>query len=357
MIAEKPKQISVSLEANLFEVAEPYVVLLSRNAGKGKVHYMGTAIPDDDGEIDYYYCTYVSTKILKKYFEEQCDLRYVFEFAPGRKFYTAKTIPHTKAANAVLVECPGDPTEEKLPEPRFFASAHTSDYGLGAMVGVDQRLLIDGNWDMNEFGAFYQRFSELYSYEQAIQYIADQKDNLVSKVFSAFARKPFKGASSYTGFFSDLFDIIPYRERPALEGIEYHSPGHVDLRGNEDVLVAVKHQLESFLDNLSQIQEAHDHLRKFMSDQKLLAIGGRNVELDEENSAKFRQLSDGFFDILPVNGKQHLLELTKGDKIVKAKVGLGLFRRLKSTAYFFAQGRLAYDEAHSRKLDAVDVFQ
>lgn len=342
--SKKQNKINVKIEANLFEAGIPLVVLLSKKAGKGTQHYIASAIPDECGEVDYYFAVFVGRQHLIKYFNEQCDLRYLFAFATGRKYFTIKDLSPNNKGVVAMEEFTGSLSESLFPDGQFFVTAHTSNYGIGDAIGKEQRLLIDGHWDMQEFGSFYQKFSDLYSYGQAVEYICDQDEQKIGQVQKAFSSKPFKGGSSYMGFFGDLFEIIPPRERPALEGIEYHSPGWVDLRGKDRILESVKESVNLFLENADEIQKAHDDLRSFMSKSKLLAITGGLKEASADVSKELLRLTTIFYNVLPVAGKDQLKALTKGNLIVHAKVGLALFRRLRATAHFFAQGRLAYSE-------------
>lgn len=341
---KKPNRVNVKVEANLFEAGMPFVILLSKKAGTGLQHYIASAIPDQNGEVDYYFAVFVGRQHLIRYFNEQCDLRFLYAFATGRKYFVLKDLVPSAKGTVAMEEFQGELSENLFPDGQFFVTAHTSKYGITDAIGKEQRLLIDGHWDMQEFGGFYQKFSDLYSYGQAIEYVRDQNSPKISQVQKAFGSKPFKGGSSYMGFFSDLFDIIPPKERPSLKGIEYHSPGWVDLRGKDEILEAVKESVNLFLENTDGIQKAHDDLRSFMSKSKLLLITGGLKVVSSDVLKELIRLTDVFYGVLPVAGKDQLKNLTKDNPVVYAKVGLALFRRLRATAHFFAQGRLSYSE-------------
>lgn len=344
MSVPKVKSIYLEVKSPLFVSDIPLVVLLSRKVASGEQHYIACAIPDDFGGLDRYFAVRVSRPILLKYWNEQCDLRYLYEYAIGQKYYSSPDLSLNEKGKVRFVEYNEALTEELLPEPRFFASSHTEDYGLEPDLGIEQRILIDGNWDMQEFGSFYSKFADIYSFEQALRYVIDGEGSRTDKVRRAFAAKPFKGGSSYSGFFNDLFELIPVRERPVLEGIEYHSPGHVDLRGNDEILSAVRENIEKFLVSYREIHSAHDDLRIFMSSKRMLNITGKNVELSAIDSGMFEQLTQKFYELLPIGNSEEVLALTNGDRVVCAKVGLGVFRRLQAAAKFFAQGRLSYEK-------------
>lgn len=339
MTKAENKTLSVKLESHLFMTDIPEVSLLKRKSGKGMQNYIACAVPDDDGCLEFYFVVFVARKNLIDYFNDQCDLRYLFAFATGRKYFTTKSVT---AEKITIEEFTDSVTEKFLPDMQFFASNHSVRYGIDIPVATEQRLLIDGNWDMDEFGSFYTKFADLYSYEQAITYMASGDEKKERSVRAAFAAKPFKGGSSYMGFFNDLKEIIPYRERPALEGIEYHSPGHVDLKGHEDILLAIKNNVLKFLENLDQIQKLHDDLRGFMTKAKLLSIRGGVVNAPKDVLEGLSARTDCLFEVLPISGSDLLRDLSKGDLIVRAKIALALFRRLRTTSLFFAQGRLSY---------------
>lgn len=54
-----------------------------------------------------------------------------------------------------------DIPERFLPQTRFFLENHTEEFG-GAEPRADvENLLVDGAWDMPEFGKFYQIYSNI----------------------------------------------------------------------------------------------------------------------------------------------------------------------------------------------------
>lgn len=335
------KKINAVIKDVLFEVGEPLLLLLERKAGTGHQFFIASAIPDEFGETEFYLVVSVGRTNLIRYFGSQCDLRFLFAFANGRKFYRINARLGSVGSKVSMIEFTEPLTDNLLPDTRFFATEHTSSFGQTQFDGGGQKLVIDGEWDMLEFGKFYQRFSDLYSYQQAIEYV-QSKDQRADRVTKAFRSKPFRGGSSYMNFFDDLFEIIPARERPGLDGIEYHSPGYVDLRGKNDVLEAVQASLEEFLAKGEEIQKAHDALRGFMSKEKLLVITGASVVAKPEVLKVLAGLVADLIAVLPVSGKDQLKELTGGNLVVLGKVCLALFRRLKTTSNYFAQGRLQF---------------
>ena len=340
----KNKQVSVKIEANLYEVDFPVLLLLKKKSGQGFRHFIASAIPDDDGEVDFYLAVFVARRHLIDYLSDQCDLRFLFAHASGRSFYKITNINPSADGNVFMREFDGEIEDRMLPEPSFFASSHTSTHGLLFATGVEQKLLIDGRWDMQEFGGFYQKFTDIYSFGQAIDYIKKKNDQKIEAVRKAIRSKPFKGGSSYMGVFNDLFEIIPHMERPSLKGIEYHSPGYVELRGNDEILDSVRESIDAFLENADAITRAHDDLRSFMSKSNLLAITGAARQVDAGVIKQLLVLIEVFFSKLPVDGKDEIREIVGDNPVVVAKIGLAIFRRLRGTSHFFAQGRLAYTE-------------
>jgi hypothetical protein len=341
---KKVARINAFVEAVLFRAGEPLLVLLTRKSGAGKQYFVASAIPDDDDNTDYFFVVSVGRTHMIRYFDGQCDLRYLYAFASGRKYFIIKGSMPEVGKSAVLEAFDGSVTENLLPDSRFFATAHTSEYGRDLSVHGSQSLVIDGEWDMQEFGNFYQKFSDIYSYEQAISYVRENDAPKIKKVETAFRTKPFRGGSSYMNFFDDLQEIIPSRERPGLDGITYNSPGHVDLRGNSEILEAVREALIDFLERTEVIDIKHKELRSFMSKERLLRITGGVRVASPEVATELSRLTAGLLDVLPISGKDYLRDITAGNLIVLAKISLALYRRLKATAMFFAQGRLGYSD-------------
>lgn len=336
---------SAKFEAALFEGDDPLVVLLTKAAGKGRSYFLASAIPDIEGDLDYYFCVSVKPGVLKRYLRNQCDLRYVYTFAPQRSYFRAEK--HEILSEKVsLVAFSGDLSEDLLPAGRFFASDHTTEYGLEETASYEETLFVDGDWEMSEFGDFYRRFADLYAYFASAMKLSDPNvsDRTKEKVKGAITSKPFKGGSSYLGLFSDLFKTLSHSERPGLDSINYASPGQVEIRGIQPVFDALEDAVENYLANTGKIVTAHDDLRKYMSETNLLKIGARTPSLTGSQATILLDKCKLLYRELDAVEFEKIHQLSDSNLIVTAKIALAVYRRLEFSGKFFAQGRIGYSQ-------------
>lgn len=339
----KAKKRFAEVEAVLVHVGMPLLVLLKKKSGLGASYYIASAIPDDEGDLDFYLAVSVSNSSLRAYFHQHCDLRYLFAFTPLRKYYRVDG-SLVKGGKVQILDYAEAITERLFPAPKFFSNAHTSDYGLEALNGTSQIIGIDGEWQMREFGTFHQKYSDLYAFDAAIAVTQSTNASTANKdrIEKAFKSKPFRGGSSYVGFFNDLIEQIPYRERPALEGIEYHSPGHVELRGNMALFNGLKDKITDFIENLEEITKAHEDIRSYLSKSGLLVVSGRTPQMTTDITLHLATVVPQLYTKMGFDFEA-VMNLTERNLLIVAKIALALFRRLASAATFFAQGRLEFE--------------
>lgn len=332
-----------AFESILIEVDEPILVLLRRNAGRSSSFFMASAMPSDDGELDYYFVVSVKPAILKKYLRGLCDLRYLFAFAADRKYYKA-TQDNILSDRIKLVPFEDSPTENHLPSPQLFSSSHNVVYKHENVAAGEETLFIDGEWEMPEFGEFYTKYADIYGFMASTdRYLSGTTvDTELSKIEEAFKTKPFRGGSSYLGFFSDLNATLPHQERPSLEKIRYASPGEVDLRGSAATFSEVERLLKHYLENVGEITKLHDDLRKFMKELQLLQMVARLPTLDSTQNKSLRQQSKALYSALGSDRFDHVYEITGKNLVVTSKIGLALYRRISVAGKYFAQGRMAF---------------
>lgn len=340
--ASKPASIYAKFETVLFEFIEPLVVLLKR----GKSFYIGSAMPANDGIVEEYFVVSVSPKFLKRYLNEDCDLRYLFLSAQNRRFYRLR-IEELSKKKVKLDGFEGIPDDDWLPEAQFFASCHTEEYYSINFGPVEKETLrIDGNWEMEDFGSFSRKLRDLYAFEDSLVKIVDSNssESIVAKIKSAFTGKPFKGGSSYVNFFRELVSVQPREERFDLSRIAYASPGHIELAGKGEIFGALESRIENFVANEGILRNRYNSFHKYMSDAYLLDIQRTTSEISSVQKDKIELFSRHLLDGMDMNLFDSLHELSEYNIVNTAKITLALYRRMHSTSRYFAEGRVAYDK-------------
>ncbi len=307
--------------------------------------FLALAIPEDIlGEFDFLVAT-ANDKSLTRYFDGEVDLRFIFTFAPNRMLYKMKS-KDLAQKNIWLTPFERKTVpEECLPQHGLFSRDHTHEYAKAISSSDEERLFIDGEWEMTEFGKFYQKFSDVYSFVAAIYNFNSSDNNSKEKALikSAFRNKPFQGGSSYLHLFTDLNRCVPREQKLTLDAIQYASPGDVKVNGYTPIFSEEKKLILNFLDNRSEIMLAYNDLYTLLQKNKLLTLSGEKFDPGSYTTKHISELAKKLCDLMLVADYEQLKTLSENNTLVTAKILLAVKRRLETATSFFAEGRMAYE--------------
>lgn len=325
--------------ATLVYADEPQVIhLISKT-----VPIVAVAVPSDDPDASLFIATTASRSNWNEYLNGSSDLRYLFTYPATRSIYTFDL--RNLKNNRVIMDPWDDPIPEALlPAPHFFARHHTELFDQVPVVTQTETLFVDGDWELQEFGSFYQRYSDVYAFLVALMNWNDPNVGVATKgkIKEAFAGKPFEGGSSYLHFFSDLFDSLRRGERLGLERVKYASPGNVDVNGRQEAFDQVEASLKHFLVQHAALKKEYDEFRSYLSQAGYLKMSGHNFPANAPAAPAIKAKAKAFADNLELGDFNELFELAEGNALVAAKITLSYYRRLQQSAEFFAQGRVAF---------------
>lgn len=331
---------SADFVATLVYADEPQVVHLRSKT----VPVVAVAIPSKDDSQALFLATTASQKDWDSYLEGSADLRYLFIYPKTRLLYT---FDFHKVKNKSITMDPFDavPPDDFLPPPRFFSTSHTEDFDLISEAGSTEQLLVDGEWQLQEFGRFYQRYSDIYAFVVAQMNWAakDVAGPIKTKIREAFAGRPFRGGSSYLHLFNDLFDGLPRDERLGLDKVKYASPGFVDVNGRADAFAEVNTSVRAFLLHRVELREKYSNLHAYLSKLGYLTLPGDMYAGNDGTEAYINKQARQLADDMPPLDYDTILELSKSNALVAAKVTLSFYRRLEEASGYFAQGRVSFD--------------
>lgn len=330
-------------EADLVIIDEPQLFVLT--AGKSKV--IALAVPEVyiEGEDFDHIAASVTAKNWDRYISGYVDLRYLFTYPFQRTLY----VFHSRAMHegtVMLRPVEAEFSESLLPSHGFFSSSHTEDYGSVEQASDEEQLFIDGEWQLNEFGAFYQKYSDIYFFSAAIKNSerGDFPQVFKGKIQNAFSRKPFKGGSSYMHMFDELQDCLPRGEKLSLEGIEYNSPGDVRMNGVSEHFASIEKLISNFTIHRNKIREAHRALREYMTKHQLLAMSATRYQALQDHDDDLLKGAKNLSAALNIDAFSTISNLCNDNALVIAKVMLAIFRRVEAASRFFAEGRMSFEK-------------
>ncbi|KEC74894.1 hypothetical protein RLPCCGM1_c1238 [Rhizobium leguminosarum bv. phaseoli CCGM1] len=340
MKIQKPKRRKAKFDATLVYMDEPLVMTLT--AGKSRL--IAVAVPPEGEEKFPFYATTVSIRDWGKYLSESVDLRYLFTFPDQRNAYLFD-LENMKDGEVLMTPFLDETPEKYLPSPRFFAGNHTDEYAHDERPADVARLLVDGDWELSEFGHFNQRYADIYAFSVAVKKWSRPGTSLKLKqdLRRPFLDRPYQGGFSYVHLFNDLNDNIPVEEQLSLNKIQYASPGYVDMSGKSDVFVELQELVTNFLERRRDIVKLYNELWGYLHKNGYLRLSGDQYGRGDPSEKYISKKSEELHKALKMGSFAVIGELTNDNHLVSAKVILSFYRRLNELASFFAQGRVSFD--------------
>jgi hypothetical protein len=207
-----------------------------------------------------------------------------------------------------------------------------------------EKLDVDGEWDMPDFGEFYSRYSDVYYFLSTTNTFTDESRPIEKrkKIKETFTTTPFRGGFSYVNFYSGLPVALSRQERLRMDKIKYESPGYVDVHGDGDTFSETEALVRSFLDNRVQLREMYNRLHEYLSKNNYLVMAGQNFLPNDPAATFIDHHATQIAEVLGLPNIDTVKSLVENNSLVFAKIILSLYRRIKETAQFFAQGRMNF---------------
>lgn len=335
----KTRNRSATIDAVLVFFDEPHVItLVSRN-----VRVIAVAIPDDDEAKSKFLGVTVTDRDWERYLDGVIDLRYVFTYPKLRLLYTFDL--NSLKNNAVkMAPYDEDIPEAYLPLPQFFSSSHTEEYGGFEAPSDKENLLIDGEWELTDFGQFQQKYSDIYTFLISTRNWSNKNATMSDKkrVESAFLKRPFAGGFSYVHLFKDLGSSISRVDKLNLNKINYASPGEIEVFGRDEIFGIISELIPHYLSIRVELDKQYDELKKYLTERGLSKLSGAEFPKNDPNAAYLKSEAQKIIAKLGALDFSEILMLTQDNVLVATKVVMAFYRRLSDASAYFAQGRVKY---------------
>lgn len=298
----------------------------------------------------------LSDALFDRYMFGKTDLASLFLNAIKSRLYfldlggpNSGEIPLLKADEAEIAN------EEFYPLRGLFSRSHTNTLNDISEVGqVTERFFIDGRWDARDFAKFSGKLADTY----ALVRIADKlhieletEDKLL--LVNLIEERRWQGGGSYGGFYSSARDRTKRDYPLSVVGIEYHSPGYIDMRGHEDTLQDVVQAIQTYRDGREQLDTAYSALYKLLKREGLLSAD-KDADFSSEGvTALGVRMAIDLGRSLALPNVELLSDLAKPAPVF-VKVVLSFFRRIRELSVFYAEGRVSSEptsESQRRKQD------
>jgi hypothetical protein len=292
------------------------------------------------------FCCQMIRRHLDRYLLGKVDLRYVFEETPQNRYYFAdlglKEKPiKLRRAKATEID------ESTLPDEGIFSTGHTHPLeGLPETYNDRQRFNIDGVWEARDFSQFHGKMADTYS----LLFIAQKLDNGIEAsneevgfLRASINERPWQGGGSYLSFYGGMKDsrsLHPLR----VAGIEYHSPGYVDLEGKREVLDEILEAIRKIVnDNTDEIAKNYSAVHKSLKAEGLLGASKEKHFSNEGVEQYVKRQTIRLAGLTALPNAELIWQACDRNTAVFAKLVLSYCRRLRGLTSFVVEGRVKFD--------------
>lgn len=330
---------TATFDAVLVYMDEPQVITLVA----GKTRIVAVAIPYANETMSMFLATSASDRDWNRYLDGTVDLRYLFTVPAVRTSYFFD-LQEMKDKKVKMTPWTGEIAERYLPLPRFFSSNHTEDYAADERASDPEKLLIDGEWELTDFGQFQQKFSDVYVFLAATRNWQDMSVPLSVRrhIKGAFLNRPFQGGFSYVHLFRELGENVPRADQLNLNKIQYASPGHVEIFGKEEIFEDLQLIIPNFLQKRIQLSKLYGDFYRYLSENHYLKMSGGEYGRGDPSERYINSTARNLASEMLSPNYDVVAHLTENNALVSAKIVLSFYRRLADAAMYFAQGRIAY---------------
>ncbi|MCZ8373774.1 MAG: hypothetical protein O9342_00245 [Beijerinckiaceae bacterium] len=336
---------NATLDEVLIEFDEPYLITLR----SGKSRIIATAIPSDDPDAYMFLGTSVSERDWDAYLNESVDLLYIFTETKSNVYYEFD-LATMKENKITMLQREEAIPEELLPGPHSFARLHTKPADKKDTSNSEQTLIVDGEWELTEFGSFQKRYSDIYSLMYSLKKIAAGHDDYLAhvraavtgQIFDGIVSRPYQGGFSYVHMFRETSEKIPANDRLALKRISYASPGKVVVAGDMETFESVSRVIRTFMHARKSSAREATELREFLKKYKYISMRPEEYAKAPSNQEYLVKQATVIMNNLSMNYIDEFQKICGENALLFAKLSLSLYRRVQDATSYFIQGRAQY---------------
>lgn len=167
----------------------------------------------------------------------------------------------------------------------------------------------------------------------------DDEDRKFLKDF--ILERNWQGGGSYFSFYGVVKETARQDRPLKVAGIEYHSPGYIEMVGDANVLERVVNSIEAFRRQGDVLEPIYKSIYGVLKKERLLRAS-RDTPLSSDALNKFVvEQSIKLASMVGLPEPEHLLRASNRNVVVFAKVILSFTRRIRDLAVFYEEGRVS----------------
>ena len=205
------------------------------------------------------------------------------------------------------------------------------------------RILLDGQWSLEDL----MNFSRVYSQNYSFLYCLDTKavDIASSRIESVLQNLELRGGLSYVNVYDIFRSHVAKEHRPQIHSIHYASPGWLDLVLNPEVASQFAKILGIYIGSTVAAAEAYKRLYKIYSDLSATRkkLQSTTLKLNAQNTVVAQNLNN---ELAKGLGFESLADLDAHTKDIEesSKLLMAHYRRMEKMAKFVKSGKASFPE-------------
>lgn len=207
---------------------------------------------------------------------------------------------------------------------------------------IKTKLRLDGRWTLEELSEATKGYTQLYGFAYSL--LLDLPTARREEIHYIYGKFPWRGGYSTVNFFNQLFHKIPPKLRPEVERIQYASPGFIEL--TELLLVAgtIAGIVKAVCSTINNANDTYRRIQRGSVDLKLAKIdlAKKKLELTQQQIAFSESSAKSLVKVFSLTEAQEQLidQRVQGNPVMKLKILLSVFRRVKPLAEKQSEGKL-----------------
>lgn len=211
-----------------------------------------------------------------------------------------------------------------------------------ALQPTKTKLRLDGRWNLEELSETTRDYTQLYGFAYSL--LSDLPVARREEIDFIYGKFPWRGGYSTVNFFNQLFHKIPPKLRPEVERIQYASPGFIELSELLLVAVTVAGIVKAVCSTINTANDTYRKIQKGSVDHELAKINLAKEKLDltQRQIAFCQSSAKQLVQIFGLTEAQEQLidQRVQGNPVMKLKILLSVFRRVKPLAQKQSEGKL-----------------
>jgi hypothetical protein len=217
------------------------------------------------------------------------------------------------------------------------------------------KIRIDGEWSLRDLSEMPTRYARAYSFLYFLQNAKQFNERSLKEFFKSY---PWRGGYSSINFYNALAAFVLPEHQPQIASMQYASPGWIEINLSNSVAFSIRNAVTAFVASANELEAIYKEIYQELNNRGLLREPKQANENTEETPkvtqkqlpTQFTGMSEADFaqnasalvaTLLRLESIQEI-ESIADSQLIKLKMLLSFYRRIKALAQYQAEGKAEY---------------